>query len=97
MTRDEKITIIAHHYGFIRQKEICVEECAELIQAIKKWQRASSSEADASLYNVKEELADVTIMCSQLSELTGKREVERIIEEKLGRQLRRIAEEDKRL
>ncbi|MCC8111000.1 MAG: hypothetical protein LIO74_05070 [Ruminococcus sp.] len=35
----EKLEYIAEHYSFERQREILVEECAELIQVAQKCKR----------------------------------------------------------
>lgn len=82
----EKIT---SHYGKSHQSEILVEECAELIQAVQKCKR---NNADIS-ENLKEEIADVMIMCLQMREFVGKGSIDDIIVEKLQRQLERIKNE----
>ena len=39
MDEAEKIKIIAEHYGYDSQSRQCIEEMAELTQAINKWWR----------------------------------------------------------
>lgn len=92
-SEDSRIIKIASHYGYTAQSDIIIEECAELTQAILKLRRAWS---DSRLENVKEELADVLIMSRQLRVMLGAEDIDRIIGEKLDRQIERIAEEDKK-
>ena len=90
-SEDSRIIKIACHYGYTAQSDIIIEECAELTQAICKLRRAWS---DSRLENVKEELADVLIMARQLRVMLGAEDIDRIIGEKLDRQIERIAEEE---
>lgn len=81
---------ILNHYGFNNQREILVEECAELIQAVSKCKRNDINVSD----NFIEELADVSIMIEQM--LAGFDAAELVqyqvyIKHKLRRQLKRIA------
>jgi len=46
-------------YGAENQENMCIEECAELIQAINKKHRGEP-------HNIAEEIADVEIMLEQL-------------------------------
>lgn len=93
----EKIKIIAEHYGYDAQSRQCIEEMAELTQAINKWwrvcgngQRTEKSIAECR-YNLVEEIADVQIMLYQLGYLLDSRlEVSEIITNKLDRQLERV-------
>ena len=97
MKLEEKIKIIAEHYGYDAQSRQCIEEMAELTQAINKWwrvcgngQRTEESIAECR-YNLVEEIADVQIMLYQLGYLLDSRlEVSEIITKKLDRQLERI-------
>lgn len=97
MDEAEKIKIIADHYGYNAQSRQCIEEMAELTQAINKWwrvcgngQRTEKSIAECR-YNLVEEIADVQIMLYQLGYLLDSRlEVSEIITKKLDRQLERI-------
>ncbi len=100
MNEAEKIKIVADHYGYGAQSRQCIEEMAELTQAINKWwrvcgngQRTEESIAECR-YNLVEEIADVQIMLYQLGYLLDSRlEVSEIITKKLDRQLERIKRE----
>ena len=97
MDEAEKIKIIAEHYGYDAQSRQCIEEMAELTQAINKWwrvcgngQRTEKSIAECR-YNLIEEIADVQIMLYQLGYLLDSRlEVSEMITKKLDRQLERV-------
>lgn len=103
MTTEEKIRFIANSYGYDAQSRQCIEEMAELTQAINKfWRKELKCEKcaiiriDSKLYgetarNLKEELADVSIMIGQMEYLL-QMDLSDIIEEKLDRQIRRIQE-----
>lgn len=52
------------HYGTAVQSTVCMEECAELIQAISKEIRYGSHE-----FEIAEEMADVYICLEQLKEM----------------------------
>ena len=98
MTREEKIATIARFYGYEPQSRQCIEEMAELTQAINKFWRkmrgADASEAEKARDHVIEELADVQIMVWQMEQLLGaEREVDTEIEKKLDRQIARIEHE----
>lgn len=86
---DEKIKQITFHYDFQNQRDMLIEECAELIQAINKCKRG----VDGSFDNFVEELADVQVMLLQMEEYLGKEVVDSIIEKKLNRQIERIEKE----
>lgn len=97
MNEAEKIKIVADHYGYGAQSRQCIEEMAELTQAINKWwrvcgngQRTEKSIAECR-YNLIEEIADVQIMLYQLGYLLDSRlEVSEMITKKLDRQLERV-------
>jgi NTP pyrophosphatase (non-canonical NTP hydrolase) len=89
-SEDSRIIQIANHYGYTAQSNITIEECAELTQAISKLRRGYSPER---YNNVKEEVADVLIMARQLRVMLGADDIDRIIGEKLDRQIERIADE----
>lgn len=96
MTEEQKKKVrkIAGHYGLCAQKEIAVEECAELILAIKKYDRKKNGtgrDAVQSLAEIAGEIADVRIMCEQISYLYGISEVvKEQIDFKIARQLDRM-------
>lgn len=82
-TQQEAIAImtITQNYPFEQQREILVEECAELIQAAQKMKRNSA------------DLADVSIMIDQMFAYIGPRHISTIREKKLQRQMERIENE----
>jgi len=104
-TYDEDLRIrnIASHYGLKAQSMQCIEECAELIQAINKYLRKKGNGQSVTvssievLNNVIEEIADVYIMLEQMIYLiNGDRAVNEMIDYKLNRSLERIEEENAR-
>lgn len=94
-----KIQKIADAYGYDAQSRQCIEEMAELTQAINKlWRsrgKGQSTEKCESMCmdNVVEEIADVQIMLWQMAYLLGA-DVLPIIEQKLDRQLEGIEEQN---
>ena len=85
----EKCRQIVEHYGFEGQRDILIEECAELIQAVCKIKRDGGGVS----FNFLEELADVSIMIEQMKQaLNGKELIEflTIVNQKIERQLARI-------
>lgn len=100
----EKIKKIATFYKFENQSRQLSEECAELIQAINKYQRYASNynaepkEYDWKYYqNVVEEIADVEVMLEQIKILLNISDeaVHGIKEKKVNRQIERIKKEVK--
>lgn len=94
---EEKIKAIAENYGYEPQSRQCIEEMAELIQAINKLYRkqnfgGDSKEIAEANAGVLEEIADVLIMIWQLKVLLdiGEGELQDKMNEKLNRQLERI-------
>lgn len=87
---DLRIEHIATYYGFTNQANMLCEEAAEFMVALNKLRRSSGNAYE----NVKEEIADVLIMARQLRILLGADDIDRIVDEKLNRQLQRIKEED---
>lgn len=97
-SRRKKLHDIAGYYGPTAQGRQCIEECAELIQAISKWDRAQSSgdteKVNKTVSRIAEEIADVRIMLDQLTFLYGcNDEVKRNMDEKINRQIVRIGME----
>lgn len=95
MTEEQKKKVreIAAHYGIKSQEQVAIEECAELIEAITKSNRRkdSAKELVASISDIAGEIADVLIMCEQLTYLYGIEEVvKEQIEYKISRQLDRM-------
>lgn len=100
MTTEQKLQYIADHYGYDPQSRQLIEEMAELTVAINKAWRKTFDAVD-KLPNmddeerIEEEIADVEIMLSQIKYLLGveERELSRIVESKLYRQIERIKQE----
>ncbi len=100
---DERIQEIVLRYGYDAQSRQCIEEMAELTQAINKFWRKDLHggygalnedrlDRESEAYkNLIEEIADVEIMLEQMKEmlLCGDK-VAKIREEKLERQIDRI-------
>lgn len=94
---------ILNHYGEKKQRRQLVEECAELIQAVTKLERAQESDSIAKViertHDLASELADVRIMIEQI-EMTISGDISTNIQEqieyKLQRQLDRIEHERRR-
>lgn len=95
MDNKEKIRKIARHYGYDAQSRQCIEEMAELTQAINKlWRKQGNGqptdkELSDCMDNIVEEIADVQIMLWQMAYLLNS-DILPIIEQKLDRQLERI-------
>ena len=73
-------------YGFPAQAAMVVEECSELTNAICKFRRGRVGEDD-----IITEIADVMIMCEQLSNYFGKEKVALERERKLTRLEERLS------
>lgn len=66
-TFKETLERAIHKYGDMMQMRQCIEEMAELTQAISKYQRAySEEEVEKAIDNLIEEIADVHIMVQQM-------------------------------
>lgn len=74
-------------FGLEKQVDMCIEECAELQNALMKFRRGR-----ATLEDVRTEIADVQIMCDQMSIAFGEKET--LVEKcgKLERLAHRISE-----
>lgn len=62
----KEITEIADYFGYEQQKNMLIEEQAELIQALNKFDRKGTKEA---FNNIIEEMADVELMIDQVKYL----------------------------
>lgn len=106
MDKTEKIKAIADHYGYDAQSRQCIEEMAELTQAINKFWR---NQLDCGKYelqddqeeipvftkeydNIIDEMADVQVMLLQMAYLL-KTDIQSMVDIKLNRQLERIERE----
>lgn len=102
MSQDDRIRQIAEYYGYESQSHQLVEEMGELMQALNKFWRLLKQQEGAkvspvkltpikALHDIAEEIADVAICLEQVAVLTGvEREVMRVKEEKIQRELRRM-------
>ncbi len=96
----QKIRKIAQTYGYDAQSRQCIEEMAELTQAINKFWRkqldcgkkevSESFPVSPEHMNLKEEIADVYIMLHQMMYLLGIKSIDKTVKEKLDRQIGRI-------
>ena len=89
--QEKRVGEILRHYGEQAQRRQLVEECAELIQAVTKYERTGRPSA---WYNFIEEMADVEIMLEQMRQTLTENErdtLQRITNAKINRQLTRIA------
>ena len=96
MTEDEMKTVWLEsidHYGKEKQSIVCMEECAELIQAISKRLRGKPDPDN----NLTEEMADVTICLNLLKEMYGVKdcEIHEWMRRKTIRQAGRMSSETK--
>lgn len=89
---DSRLERIAYHYGYDAQREQFIEECAEAILAAQKCKRHGSKDNFEALCS---EVADVLIMAQQMRLLMGTQYIDKIVDEKLNRQIQRIKEENK--
>ena len=102
ITYYSKIQKIADAYGYDAQSRQCIEEMAELTQAINKFWRKDLKCGQLTTLEVPigspqelsiiEEIADVEICITQMKYLLAIREedINKVIEQKLDRQLERI-------
>ena len=67
-------------WGFFSQTNMLVEECAELILAVQKFNHRTGN-----VNNVLEELADVEIMCEQMRLIFDSVCIDQIKKQKLER------------
>lgn len=78
-------------YGVDKQVDVAIEEMSELTKALLKFRRGGWGECSASFLDaIREEMADVSIMLSQLELIYG--DVSDIEIEKLERLERRLDE-----
>ena len=57
------------HYGIENQSTVCMEECAELIQAVSKEKRGKHD-----MLHLSEEIADVEICIEMIKQMYGVRD-----------------------
>lgn len=78
------------HYGLPEQMRQTIEECGELIVALRHFERGKATYAD-----VVSEIADVIIMCEQMRFVFGPDDVNETIDQKLRRQMARVVTEQR--
>lgn len=90
MYKDEDISRLIERHGETETLVICMEELAELQQAISKYVRYGDLQEVKE--NITEELADVTICMAMIRDIAGIkfRYVDKKIHEKMDRNLKRI-------
>lgn len=76
-------------WGWEPQVDMATEEAGELIVALSRYMRGRNDEED-----VVDELADVRIMCEQLTEFIGREQVEEHVSVKMNRLRERLEEND---
>ena len=87
----ELLKRIISTYGIENQMLQCIEEMAELTQAINKYRRSEFSDSCIDAYNlVIEEIADVQIMIEQMRWMFDGAAVDEVIAEKLERMRGRL-------
>lgn len=79
------------HYGKNNQSTVCMEECAELIQAISKAKRGKINRD-----NMIEEIADVLICIEMLKQMymISDEKINKWIEKKQAREVKRISQKE---
>lgn len=79
------------HYGEEIQSTVCMEECAELIQAISKAKRGKIDRD-----NMIEEIADVLICIEMLKQMymISDEKINKWIEKKQAREVKRISQNE---
>lgn len=106
MDKTEKIKAISDHYGYDAQSRQCIEEMAELTQAINKFWRKQlgcgkyelpDDPEEIPIFtneydNLIEEMADVQVTLLQMAYLL-KIDIQSMVDTKLDRQLERIERE----
>lgn len=97
MTEEEKIKLISDHHGYEEQSRQCIEEMAELTQAINKhWRKSKKNQNSYKLrQNIYEEIADVEICLEHMKYLLNCHdEVVAMRGYKLDRELKRMSKGD---
>ena len=90
---EEMLKFIAKHYGYEHQSRQCIEEMAELTQAINKyWRKEIPNRNNHELLNkIYEEMADVEVCLEQMKHLLNcSDEVEAVKIYKVEREIQRI-------
>lgn len=87
----ETISDSIQHYGVENQSTVCMEECAELIQAISKAKRGKIDKD-----NMTEEIADVLICIEMLKQMynISDLQIDSWIKKKQAREQERMKNDD---
>lgn len=98
MEREEIYKLFVDTFGEDIQYTFAIEEMSELIYAITKYKRklatGTKEEVAKCKNNVIEEIADVLNTAESLRFMFGKKEVEKIREEKLKRGIKRCKQKN---
>lgn len=89
MTHEEIYKKAIAKYGVEPQRKMAIEEMAELLNAMMKFDRGRNTVDD-----IVEEIADVTIMMRQLAIIYGQKAVDLQIDYKTQRLARRLNKEE---
>ena len=92
MERNERLKMIAYHYGRIHQTKKAIEEMSELIKAFCKLEEnpALDSRNEQYMNDAIEEIADVCVMMEQMKLFYNRNLIDEIIDKKIDRQIERI-------
>lgn len=93
--KEKQLTIIKH-YGVDKQLDLLIEECAELIVAVRKFKRSKLTEKGIEFsYNIADEMADVENVIEQfkLDSPALANLIDSIKDNKTNRQMHRIEKE----
>ena len=92
-SKKEKLKKIADHYGLQAQKGMLIEEMAELMQAVNRFDR---NPTEKNLDAIAEEIADVEIMLAQAKYLYGimQENIDEFKTQKIQRTLERMKNEN---
>lgn len=82
--KDKYYKLFVDTWGEDAQLDMCIEEMAELIQAINKYKRRGRRNSpEEIMYNLHEEIADVLNMMGQMQYIFDKEKIEEIRVQKL--------------
>ena len=89
MTNEEILQWAHGKYGLLAQSDMCIEEMAELTQAILKWRRHWG---DVAVFNnLIEEIVDVEIMITQMKMMYGEpNQYETVYQQKIDKLKERL-------
>jgi len=91
MNYRKEFKLMLDAWGEDSQLDVCIEEMAELTQALCKYRRKKRiSSINSTLENIKEEIADVLLCVSQMAIMFGEEEVDKIMKEKIARAIKKL-------